>query len=62
MSRFKFHLQVNLKKRIKKLEYPNGLEGYLGDEIKDEEFLLKDSILSSKSNEDNSIDFVINWL
>ena len=26
-------------------EYPNGLEGYLGDEIKDEEFLLKDSIL-----------------
>ena len=43
-------------------EYPNGLEGYLGDEIKDEEFLLKDSILSSKSNEDNSIDFVINWV
>mgnify|MGYP003319544972 CR=1 FL=1 len=23
-------------------EYPNGLEGYLGNEIKDEEFLLKD--------------------
>jgi len=43
-------------------EYPNGLEGYLSDEIKDEEFLLKDSILSSKSNEDNSIDFVINWV
>ena len=29
-------------------EYPNGLEGYLGDEIKDEEFLLKDSIFKFK--------------
>ena len=52
----------NNKKDKEIWEYPNGLESYLAEEIKDQEFLLKDPIISSNVNDDNSIDFAINWI
>lgn len=52
----------NNKKDKEVWEYPNGLESYLAEEIKDQEFLLKDPIISSNANDDNSIDFAINWI
>ena len=52
----------NNKKDKEVWEYPSGLESYLAEEIKDQEFLLKDPIISSNANDDNSIDFAINWI
>ncbi len=43
-------------------EYPNGLQGYLDEELKEEVFLIDEAIFCSKAGDDHSIEFVINWL